>query len=570
MDNREEMSSWTLVRRYAVPRWMIEQATERRLAGDWAGACAAAHVDVGFDLAEVAGGYGARAAADLEADLRHLAPDLLRWHLPRVLNGRTSVGTLRALVLGRYGDGVLHVVTPPMVDGPQRLRLLFRRKPLRRVPRGHTSIVAEDWSGVRHLWDARSSAGLPAHYGGTGRPPFFHADGTPLAPDELPGTAPDPADTTAHHEWVTLLHERGELEAAFEAAGAVPDFSDEGLPGWARTDPRRLMARLPVDLALLARESRALAERGTTALWISFGWYTGFAVTRESPQDPPRMRVASAYDLRGLDRLPEFSWRRQPDLSLLRAGRITPEELHPLVRDALFPKRPAADGPVGPPGPEAPAPARVRCRGEWHEVRMRDGRFDMPHTAEERQREQAMRAFGGAVTGCFAVREALTGGEGRLPRALRGQRRDLFLRMHNGDTRGVLRLLDMGVDPRVRDGRKRTLLHLLHLVDHEELLPRLLAAGLDLEATDQNGRTPLHLVVGEHGRAPLVRALLDAGARIDVVDESDYSLVDLMERNDRTDLRFLRDRIAAEYPDITAHDYWEYDEDEDPEDEDGE
>ncbi|MFC7563501.1 hypothetical protein ACFQU9_09575 [Actinomadura namibiensis] len=160
MDNREEMSSWTLVRRYAVPRWMIEQATERRLAGDWAGACAAAHVDVGFDLAEVAGGYGARAAADLEADLRHLAPDLLRWHLPRVLNGRTSVGTLRALVLGRYGDGVLHVVTPPMVDGPQRLRLLFRRKPLRRVPRGHTSIVAEDWSGVRHLWDARSSAGL--------------------------------------------------------------------------------------------------------------------------------------------------------------------------------------------------------------------------------------------------------------------------------------------------------------------------------------------------------------------------------------------------------------------------
>jgi hypothetical protein len=33
------LAGWRRVRRYAVPRWMIEQATERRLAGDWRGAC---------------------------------------------------------------------------------------------------------------------------------------------------------------------------------------------------------------------------------------------------------------------------------------------------------------------------------------------------------------------------------------------------------------------------------------------------------------------------------------------------------------------------------------------------
>src|SRR5439155_21069378 len=50
----DEAAAWRRIRRYAVPRWMIERATERRLAGDWQGACAAANGDVLFDLAEVA------------------------------------------------------------------------------------------------------------------------------------------------------------------------------------------------------------------------------------------------------------------------------------------------------------------------------------------------------------------------------------------------------------------------------------------------------------------------------------------------------------------------------------
>ncbi|MGW5345240.1 ankyrin repeat domain-containing protein, partial [Streptomyces sp. NPDC004050] len=213
----------------------------------------------------------------------------------------------------------------------------------------------------------------------------------------------------------------------------------------------------------------------------------------------------------------------------------------------------------GPPAPDAPGTVRVRCRGVWHEVRSRGGALDLlAHTAEEQQRERAMRAFGGAVAGCFAVQHDWTTGEGRLPRALRDERRDLFLRAQHGDTAGVLALLDAGTDPRVRDRRGYTLLHVLHLLDHTELLPRLRAAGLDLEAQSRQGLTPLQVAVQFGGSAELVRALLEAGARIDVVDDMDLSLAQVVRRYRRTDLAFLRSRVEEEFPDIGSEWFDEY------------
>src|SRR5690554_2082756 len=78
------LSFWLRVRQFAVPASMVERATARRRVGDWAGACAAAGVDVDLNLRAVRRAYGQELATQVRADLRHLAPDLLRWHLPRI------------------------------------------------------------------------------------------------------------------------------------------------------------------------------------------------------------------------------------------------------------------------------------------------------------------------------------------------------------------------------------------------------------------------------------------------------------------------------------------------------
>ncbi len=103
--NRDSRSSllsfWPRVREFAVPASMIETATARREAGDWAGACAAAGVDVDLHLRSVARDHGRDLATRIRADLRHLAPDLLRWHLPRI----APHGLLRpglTIALARY------------------------------------------------------------------------------------------------------------------------------------------------------------------------------------------------------------------------------------------------------------------------------------------------------------------------------------------------------------------------------------------------------------------------------------------------------------------------------------
>src|SRR5689334_248103 len=114
---------WQRVREFAVPQAMIESATARRHAGDWAGACAAARVDVDLDLKAVARTGGAALAASIRADLRHLAPDLLRWHMPRI----APDGLLRpglTVTLARHGPVHLVVRTPPAWAGAgQRISL---------------------------------------------------------------------------------------------------------------------------------------------------------------------------------------------------------------------------------------------------------------------------------------------------------------------------------------------------------------------------------------------------------------------------------------------------------------
>jgi hypothetical protein len=92
------LSFWLRVREYAVPPSMIETATARRCAGDWAGACAAAGIDTDLNLRSVARVYGRECAARLRDDLRHLTPDLLRWHMPRIAPGPAEIRREELLV----------------------------------------------------------------------------------------------------------------------------------------------------------------------------------------------------------------------------------------------------------------------------------------------------------------------------------------------------------------------------------------------------------------------------------------------------------------------------------------
>ncbi|MFE4420035.1 ankyrin repeat domain-containing protein [Streptomyces sp. NPDC056817] len=578
----EEAASRQRIRRYAVPREMIERATERRLAGDWRGACAAARVDVAIDLSEVAEHCGHDVAAAVEDDLRHLVPDLVRWHLPRVLGGRTTLDTGRTVVLARYrpvdaaerrgSTPYLHLTTPAMLEGPQRITLRFETVEDEQAA-GVFGRPTEDWRYARYLWDARHTAELRERCGGRERPPFFHPDGRPRGTDELPTADPGPGDPVARTEWITLLHQEGEIEAAFAAAGIEVDLTPPDGPGWYRADPKLLLGRLALHHTGLEREFRRLAGEGVGDRFLIVGdWHSYVLLEPTAPGSRAglRVRVVNRHEIKEARFLAEALWRRLPDLDLMRVGGVAPEHLHPLVREALFPDLRVADGTAGPPGPAALPPVRVRCRGAWHEVGFRPGGpLHIPHSDEEQRREQALRAFGGAVAGCFAVQQTWVSGSGRLPKALRAQRQDMFLRAQHGDTSGVLALLDAGMDPRVCDAARRSLLHVLHLLDHELLLPRLLAEGLDLEARDHRDRTPLFVAVNDGGSRSLVEALLAAGARIDVIDQSELSLAQVVRRYKRPDLAFLADRVREEHPGIGA-DWWdEWMDEKDKEDADG-
>ncbi|MFE5484458.1 ankyrin repeat domain-containing protein [Streptomyces sp. NPDC056527] len=562
----EDAAAWARVRRYAVPRWMIERATEARVAGDWKAACAAAAVDVPDALApeRIADRYGPDVAARLADDLRHLVPDLLRWHLPRNLGGHTTLAPGRRIVLASYGKSgpVLSVTTSPMLAGPQRLPLHFGPLPAHDRLHGLT-YVTEDWTAARRFWDDRHTGDLRYSAGsaGSGRLPFLRPDGTPLGADELPTEEPGTADPATRAEWVAVLQARGEHAEAYAAAGLDLDLTPppRGPRSYRELDVAQLVGNLTPDLTRITPEIRLLERAGLgTRFRIPVEWRGHLRIELDAADAegaPARVFGRERDQEDGVLLLPGYAWQRLPDIGLLRAGRIRPEDLHPLVTAALFPQVGTA---VGPPGPRTPAPVRVRCGGAWHQVASKGGVLDIPHTEQERQRELALRAFGGTVTGCFATQHAWTSGEGRLPRALREQRRELFQHIQHGDTPAVLALLDAGTDPRVRDGMGHGLLHVLHLLDHRELLPRLLAAGLDLEAKDGTSRTPLQSAVHNGGSAALVRDLLDAGARIDVTDEMELSLAQVIRRYDRNDLMFLRRRVLSEHPGIGSEWFDEY------------
>ncbi|MFF8287602.1 hypothetical protein ACF068_00035 [Streptomyces sp. NPDC016309] len=337
---------WQRVREYAVPPSMIETATARRAAGDWAGACAAARIDVDLDLRAVRDRHGTDLVTRLRADLRRLAPDLLRWHMPRIApDGRLRPGL--TVPLARYparAGGTAHLVvrTPPArAEAGQRMSLALWDGTAPCIPHPHPRPDRRFRLDLhRHLWDATRSGELARRCG-------------------------DPADGPwAVTRWAT------EAELLLRA---------EGRPRGAFTV--RLGARSRAVFHLVAPDE------------------THAPTFRPLPGALPPQVVAA------LPVLPEAAARVLPDLELLRAGLVTPGRLHPLVATALGRSGPA---PAGGPVPEHDDPHRVECRGEVHRIALRDGVLTaVDHAPDQLRREDLLVALGGPPLPCLRAIDAV-------------------------------------------------------------------------------------------------------------------------------------------------------------------
>ncbi|MFF2363549.1 hypothetical protein ACFVU0_12635 [Streptomyces sp. NPDC058122] len=319
-------SFWPRVRDFAVPPTMIETATVRRRQGDWAGACAAAGVDIDFDLRSLARTHGRELASRIRHDLRRLAPDLLRWHMPRV----APDGLLRpglTMALARYdrpagrndADPVrpVHLVvrTPPAwADGGQRISLALwdgasgasrerfsfdsgaRRHPHPRPSRRYRLDLH------RHLWDTRrtdelrvrSGADLPTGHDRSG-------GGDPPGPGPGPGPVP--------------------VQVPRDLGCAVGRWAEEA--------------------AIVLRDEGRTT--GTVAVRLGTGrWLLLDVAADPAGVGPPTLRITEAPagwsggDLT-VPILPDAATWVLPDLALIRAGAVDPERLHPLVASALVP-----------------------------------------------------------------------------------------------------------------------------------------------------------------------------------------------------------------------------------------
>ncbi|MFE6054864.1 hypothetical protein ACFQ6N_29270 [Kitasatospora sp. NPDC056446] len=338
--NDSRLSFWRRVREYAVPPSMIETATARRLSGDWAGACAAARIEVDFRLGEVARTHGRGLADRVRADLRCLAPDLLRWHLPR----SAPDGLLRpglTMALARYpGERPVSLVvrTPPAwAEYGQRIALA--------------------------LWDGS---------GGDGGPPHPH---------------PHPSRRFRYDLHRHLWDAGRSRELAVRAGSGSPiplSGTDPGGP-----DGHCAVDRWAAEAALLLRaegrpDGPVLVRAGRRRLVL----------------EPDGRTADAAGDTSELPLLPDAATWVPPDLDLLRGGAIGPEGLHPLVAAALapgHPPRPSAGPPV-PPAPHRP----VECRGALHRIGLVDGVVaPLDHDPAELRREELLAAFSGSPLPCL-------------------------------------------------------------------------------------------------------------------------------------------------------------------------
>ncbi|QMU74579.1 hypothetical protein GXW83_01035 [Streptacidiphilus sp. PB12-B1b] len=410
---------WQRVREYAVPPSMIETATARRAAGDWAGACAAARVDADLDLRAVRDRHGTELVTRLRADLRRLAPDLLRWHMPRIVpDGRLRPGL--TISLSRYRSGrdtplQLVVRTPPAwADAGQRMSLALWEKSGTGTPRHHPHPHPDRRFRLdlhRHLWDSRRCGELAWRCGAGLVPP--DRPYAPTRPD-----VPDLPDRSDVHD-CSWASERWAAEAELLLRA-------EGRPDGSFTV--RLGARSRAVLELVAPDDS------------------------HAPTFRPLREALPPQEAAALPVLPEAAARALPDLELLRAGLIASDRLHPLVATALAMAASAAAGSGPATGRDFRFgdPHRVECRGEIHRIALRDGVLAaIHHDPAQLRREELLVALGGPALPCLRAIDAVH----RDPEALPAVRE----RISHGDIAGALNVVEglLGPGAVLRDGPLR-------------------------------------------------------------------------------------------------------------------
>ncbi|SCL28456.1 Ankyrin repeat-containing protein [Micromonospora pallida] len=519
MERRRERDRQLRLLRYASPPAMVAAVTARRRAGDWRGACAAALVDAHVDLRDVTSRYGTDEAARIEGELRGLAPDLLRRFLPRtdsltlVPRATVVLSRLRGPFptdTGRLGPGVpLLVATLPLTErAPQRVGL-------RVTDSGRLPSWWYDLPGW--CWDADEVAARRWAYGASAVRLPWHSLAGCSYPQGDTATSDHAGDRAAEVERVAALLAARQPVAAYDAAGVAVDPDEVWQRGpWFEA---RLVAHAPA-LPVLVDETRRLAHR--YAVMTQFSADRRLAVEFAAGD---RLTVRAAAWNEPAAGPCAFGVPAPADVALLGWGALTPDDLHPLVHEALFPGRAQRwQAPEAAPHP----PIRVRCGPDWHLVRIIDGRLATPqHSDEELRREFVLAGLGGPLVGCAAAVRAWRTGAKPLPKELRKVRQDIFARALHGDTDGLLALLADGLDPGLRDSTGSTLMHWLSHLDHVRMLPALTAAGLDVNGRDRDGRTPLHAAAVALA-TEVMSALLAAGADPDVVDVQGHTAAGLL------------------------------------------
>ncbi|MDI6097321.1 hypothetical protein QLQ12_01690 [Actinoplanes sp. NEAU-A12] len=502
VNGKARLLHWRRVRNFAVPASMIETATARRLAGDWAGACAAARVDVDLDFRAVTRARGRAFAGVLRADLRRLAPDLLRWHLPRAAGD----GLLRpglTLSLARYADPghELHLVVrtaPAWADAGQRISLALwdstaddpgphpRSRPDRRF---RLDLHQHLWAADRVV-DLRERCGIARGSGSS------HET---MTADEMGAGARAP-ETWTTEAWTA------EARTAEAWMAEVPASHGYAVHRW-RAEAEILRVADRYDGPVVVR-----LGGGRRLLLDEDGRGTRFTDARERTTGAVLPYAATCLPL---------------DLELLHAGLIGVDDLHPLVAEALtdeaspgFAEPRATTNAETPPitvgfaGSRADQGARpgtrrhgetrppgvsegvrlVECCGRTHRLALTDGVFvPLDHSSEDLRREELLASLGGPPLPCLRV----IASEARSPDRLD----EIRARLDHGDHAGALAIVEalLGPGARLPDG---PLLDAFTDATEARITHGLYRAGLTTRVPAwANARVPAWLRVAPHLRS---------------------------------------------------------------------